>query len=95
MNQGFDDSKNVFTPYMHKRISFEHEREYRLLATCSGTGEPPPLLRESVDLNGVVDAIFASPKAPSWYQRALQRLVERYGFTWSVERSDLAGGPIL
>ena len=60
---------NLFFPYMHKRLSFEFEREYRLLAMWSPKSlevddhntvvrsepdDPPLFLRERVDL-GVFD----------------------------------------
>ncbi|MGI5523050.1 hypothetical protein ACQEUX_19250 [Micromonospora sp. CA-259024] len=100
---------NVFHPFLFKRRSFEHEREYRLLTMWSPKAirvdenqtvveaepdTPPTGLREAVELAELVEAVFISPEAPGWFHQVVQRLVGDYGQSWTVLHSDLASGPI-
>jgi hypothetical protein len=70
---------NVLFPFVHKRVSFAHESEYRLLAlwwpkvlekdehNTAVRTEPdlPPLsMREAVDLSQLIEAVYVSPDAP-------------------------------
>lgn len=100
---------NLFYPFLFKRRSFEHEREYRLLAHWSPKtlradehntvieaepDIPPTGLRESVDLTELVDQIFVSPEASDWFHKVVQKLAEDYGHTWTVQHSELGIDPI-
>ncbi|MFC7532323.1 hypothetical protein [Actinoplanes sp. GCM10030250] len=100
---------NLFNPFLFKRRSFEHEREYRLLTLWSPKAirvdehntvieaepdNPPIGLRETIDLTEMVDQIFVSPEASGWFHRVVQQLVKDYGHSWAVQHSDLSSDPI-
>jgi hypothetical protein len=100
---------NLFFPYIHKRLSFEFEREYRLLAMWSPKSlkpeepgaavrtepdTPPPFLRESVDLAGLIERVYVSPDAPDWVARVVQEVTRRYLANVDVVHSDLAADPV-
>ncbi|MGE6955014.1 hypothetical protein [Staphylococcus capitis] len=94
--------RNSFHPFLCKRRSFEHEREYRLMTTWSpqpiddegniapGSDIPPTGVRESVDLDDLVERVYVSPEAPGWFHGIVHRLVTDYGHDWVVEHSDLS-----
>lgn len=95
---------NMFYPFVHKRKSFEHERELRALIqelpTKDGqllTGVPNPQagLSVPVDLDMLVDGIFLSPTAPGWLTKLVTRVCARYGVKADVARSSLATEPIF
>lgn len=53
-------------PYRYKRRSFEHEREVRLVVQLvkgplDGTVDTPGNVRQSVDLDGLIDSIHVAP----------------------------------
>lgn len=100
---------NVFFPCVHKRSSFSHEREYRLLAMWTpGALErdadgkairlepdvPPALFREAIDLGRLVEAVYVSPDAPSWVARVVDEVTGKYMPGLSVRHSDLAADPV-
>ena len=76
---------NGFEPLLHKRKSFEHERELRaivldntyfeknsdLLGTKSGVYVP-------VDIEDLVDAIYIAPITEAWFENLMQNLMRRF-----------------
>lgn len=100
---------NLFFPLVHKRMSFQHESEYRLLtmwspevlavdenntATDTAPDDPPAFLRETVDLTGLIEAVYVSPDAPEWVAEVVSRTTERYLPEIDVRHSDLRADPI-
>lgn len=94
---------HLLAPFLHKRQSFEHEQEVRAIiqrmpdatlpdrvSPFAGTGGT----YAKVDLQILLEAIYVSPVAPSWYFDLVQRLVSRYGIAVNVHQSGLAGDPI-
>ena len=100
----FIPERNVFFPYVHKRLCFAYETEYRLIthwgpkvlekegdvAVRTEPDEPPAFLREAVDLQQLIEKIYVSPDAPSWAARAVIDVVHRYLSSVKVEHSALA-----
>lgn len=101
---------NVLYPYVHKRKSFAHESEYRLIslwfpktletnehkvAVQSEPDTPPPFLRESVDLNKLIEAVYISPDAPSWAAGVVTDVVHKYAPAAPVRQSDLGADPVV
>ncbi|HET6840756.1 MAG TPA: DUF2971 domain-containing protein [Candidatus Angelobacter sp.] len=87
---------------VHKRKSFEHERELRaivwLLATFGkqqdkidiNTYHPPPGISIQVNIKTLIRNIFVSPTAQSWYVDVVRSVLCRYGFDEiPVVQSDL------
>jgi hypothetical protein len=100
---------NLFFPYVHKRLSFAHEQEYRLLAmwspkvlemdehnaaVLSEPDNPPLFIRENVDLGLLLETVYVSPDAPSWVARVVANATEKYVDNVSVIQSDLAADPV-
>lgn len=101
-------SENIpYEPFMHKRESFAHEREIRLMTMSSHdpwtvVEEPvlidfaagPPGLTVPVDLDGLVENIYVAPNAPNWLGEVVRQVTEQYGFEFNVLQSDLGADPI-
>jgi hypothetical protein len=98
---------NLFDAFMHKRESFAHEREVRLIAMTGRSGphpteentvidlEPePPVIPISVDLESLVQMVYVAPNAPKWIGDIVQKVTARYSFDFTVRQSDLAIDPI-
>jgi hypothetical protein len=100
---------NMFFPYVHKRSSFAHENEYRLLTLWTPdvleTDErgnairtepevPPLFLREAVDLDHLVEAVYVSPEAPGWVARVVGEVTGKYMPGLAIRHSDLAADPV-
>ena len=95
--QGFPQG-NLFYPVMHKRISFAHEQEVRLVKTLPNfwglqSDLSPSGLVVEWPIEPTIDAIFVNPYAPDYYfdvvksviQRTIPNLVDR--LHWSKMRA--------
>lgn len=91
---------NAFSPFMHKRLSFEHEKEVRALvskvpsdtlleeAKIDGAGDYLP-----VDLNTLIEYVYVAPTTASWVRELVQVVLERYGIDRTVVQSSLDDRP--
>lgn len=101
---------NEFWALMHKRKSFAHEQEYRLMrswspevyetdennnVTRSAPDIPPPFLREPVNLKILVQAVYVAPDAVAWVESAIRKVTTTYAADIEVRRSDLGLGPVF
>ena len=76
-------SGNLFYPVMHKRISFAHEQEVRLvkIRVPDNWGLPhefcPPGIPVDWPLEPTVDAIYVDPYAPEYFYDVVRSVVRR------------------
>lgn len=97
----------TFEAFMHKRESFSHEKEVRLIMITGLTmphpteensaislGPEAPVLPVSVDLTRLMQEVFVAPNAPDWIADTVADVTSRYGFNFPVRQSDLARDPI-
>jgi hypothetical protein len=82
---------NVFYLALHKRKSFEHERELRALV-MSPDNSPGKLV--CVDLNSLIQNIFVAPNCPAWILDLVKKMVSRYGLNKKVFHSGLEQNPM-
>jgi hypothetical protein len=95
---------NAFYPFLHKRRSFEHERELRAviqkLPLVEGMGidlaQPSPDAGAyvPVDVDLLLETVFVSPAAPAWFHELVSSVVGKYGFNKEVRRSKLGEDPV-
>ena len=97
---------NLFSPYLRKRKSFEHESEVRLvlwsLETGNARGETHETLIANspaghgiqVDLNQMIESVFISPKATPWFLELVREVLKKYGYeALLVRQSDFDLSP--
>ena len=82
---------NVFYLALHKRKSFEHERELRALVMCADN-LPGKLI--AVDLTVLIQNIFVAPNCPIWIHDLVKKMVNRYGLAKRVLHSGLEQNPM-
>ena len=83
----FDD---LFFPFLFKRKSFQYEREVRIITdTSKSTIKLNDGLKINVDINQLIEKIYIHPKSENWYKKLVIELVERLGFDFEIEKSDL------
>jgi hypothetical protein len=95
--------KNILTPFLYKRRSFEHERELRALLNLSNKTELDNLELPAtpafngkwinVDLRFLIENIFVSPNSPNWYYDLVKDTVSVYKLNINVVRSSLEEQP--
>ena len=94
---------NAFWPIVHKRKSFEHEREIRAVICDLAKGfegfrnkKMPDIdgVWQNVDLASLVESVYVAPTAPQWFKETLQATITQFGFGFPVIRSALDESPI-
>lgn len=95
---------NSFTPFVHKRKSFEHEREVRAVIVKYPITEKGIVfdvetisdgLKIQVNVEGLIEKIHIAPSAPPWFADLVDGLVRRYGYSLSVLQSRLNDQPVF
>ena len=83
----FDDT---FFPFLFKRKSFQYEREIRIISDVSSDNlKINDGLKIDVDINQLIERIYIHPKSENWYKNLVIELVEKLGFGFTIEKSDL------
>ncbi|MEZ4853953.1 hypothetical protein [Flavobacterium sp.] len=83
----FDDN---FFPFLFKRKSFQYEREIRILTDVSNKSiSIDNGLKIEVNLSQLIEKIYIHPKSENWYKKLVIELVEKLGFDFKIEISDL------
>ncbi len=95
---------NGFWPYVHKRLSFEHEKELRVLAQeLPSTDKGFDFSRVNcefgktinIDLSALIENVYVSPAAPYWFYHVVSGVSKRYGFEFDIKQSLLSKEPIF
>ena len=104
----FPDPNNMLHSVMHKRRSFEHERELRAVISRVPTGEPRRLPADpqredfpdktgvwvTISLEQLIEKINVAPSSPSWFHDLVRKVVLRHKLDKQVEKSDLDASPL-
>jgi len=94
---------NSLYPFVHKRKSFEHERELRaVIQKLPSKGDALDLskpsfddgLYVSVDLDLLVDRIYLVPTCPKWLLELVKSLLIKYELDKDVLQSNLDDVPV-
>ncbi|MFH0989614.1 MAG: hypothetical protein V1799_06310 [bacterium] len=95
---------NAFYPLIHKRQSFEHEKELRAIVWLT-TDQKNRLNLESdskpdgvgvcVDISTLFEEVHVSPLAPSWFTDIVNRLLTDQGIKVIVEHSMIGKQPLF
>ncbi len=79
--------------FWYKRKSFEHEKEVRAILkdmNCPDKGKIVPC-----DLSILIEEVFVSPSAPSWFTQLVNDVNEKYGIKIKVSVSELIQEPFF
>lgn len=77
------DAQDFYAPVFHKRKSFEHEREVRLVAHRPGSTADSLLVE--VDLSRLLESVWLAPGTPENMQECVQTILAKF---------DLNGVPV-
>ena len=91
---------NGFSAYVHKRKSFEHERELRcIIWQVAGDNIDKVNFEQGgvkikVNLEKLIENIFVSPDSPPWLTELVIDVVKKFGINVTVTNSRLNDKPI-
>ena len=93
---------NTFHHFMHKRKSFEHENEVRVVINehastgrnnrgnkNQNSGKPV-----DIDLKSLIKHVHVAPNAPSWFVDLVNEVSNKYSIDATVTKSDLYAKPV-
>jgi hypothetical protein len=96
-------ANSILTPFMHKRKSFEHEKEVRAVIPTWKT-YPAPVnlfndtishgLKVNIDLVKLVELVYIPPTAQPWFAELVKAVIDKYGFNFPVVPSKMAEQPV-
>ena len=94
----FIPERNSFSPFLYKRLSFQHEREVRAIGSDEFPrkdrgGTPGGGKYVSIDISKLIHEIIVSPYEPAWLLPLIQSVSKRYGLDVSISQSTLADPP--
>ncbi|MBP6301949.1 MAG: hypothetical protein KBB37_06680 [Bacteroidia bacterium] len=98
------DAGNLFGPFVHKRKSFEHERELRgVLMKWPKSTNGIDFQEETiaggvpikVDIEELIEKIYVAPNAPRWFVDLVKTAIKRYGYNIEVIHSELSNAPMF
>lgn len=84
---------NMFLPLLHKRMSFQHEREVRALCTREGEPDKSAGCYCDIELEKLVGEIVVAPFAEDWFVDLVRSLADRHALGDRVRRSTLSDTP--
>lgn len=86
-------SNDIYAPYTHKRISFEHEKEVRAVYVAPYDDNNEPLFEFGVpiecDVKVLIEKIYISPTAPTWFEELVRSICGKYGLDKKIIKSNL------
>ncbi|MBN1917434.1 MAG: DUF2971 domain-containing protein [Verrucomicrobia bacterium] len=95
---------DFFWPFVHKRTSFEHEKEVRAVThdlphNADGldlTAEPTDDgCWKAVGLSALITQVYVAPGCRPWFADLVKKVTERYSLDKPVEQSSLDSAPFL
>ncbi len=92
---------NSFWPFLHKRKSFTHERELRLIQWKEVTKDkvwypnPEEGYWLPVKMQSLIERIFVSPNSSQWYVDLVIAVIEKFCPGIEVKQSELGKTPVF
>ena len=95
--------ENAFQPFFNKRCSFSCENEVRAIVSplfqtpppLSVSLNPPNGMALAIDVNLLIEDVYAAPETPDWIRDALQSVLDRFNLNRNVRRSSLSESPVF
>lgn len=96
----FPEDVDRLAPYIHKRLSFHHERELRVIIRRQRSAQFEPGIKSPgmyvpVDLKRLLANVFVSPRGPRWFYDLVCSVSNQLGIRRSlVAQSSMRSAPI-
>ena len=91
---------NALYPFVHKRKSFEHEREIRAVISEWGNynqreSNPSSGKQITINLENLVEKVYVAPTSQVWFAELVENITKKYDFKVAVTTSSLDEKPIF
>jgi len=91
---------NKFSAFLHKRKSFEHEKELRCIIWKSGFNNSTKInldnggVKVEVNLMKLIENVYVSPDSPTWFTELVKEVSEEFEVNVPVINSRINDTPI-
>ena len=100
------DTSNWLSPFIHKRKSYEHEKEIRAVILKHpinkdtkkfdfNAGTISDGLQVKVNLELLIESIYVAPSSPEWFKDLVDAVVKKYNYNSPVIQSKLDDHPLF
>jgi len=94
---------DLLRPFMHKRKSFEHERELRAIISLEAEDEDTWVgytvgsvgRTVSIKLDDLIEKVYVAPTSPAWFADLVRSVMSKYGLDKPVVLSCLDEKPVF
>lgn len=99
--KAFIPFSNLLSPFLHKRKSFEHERELRCLIWQTDNSPNANYnlnsggVKIKIDLHELIENVYISPDSPAWLTNLLQDIIQKYSLEISIINSRIKALPLF
>ncbi len=92
---------NLLFPFVHKRLSFAHEQEIRVVV--QDNPNLPNFVKEirpdgiwkKLDLSLLIEEIYVAPTSPTWFHELVEKVISKYELNKPVIQSTLDKEPFF
>jgi hypothetical protein len=90
---------NMMVPFLHKRRSYEHEKEIRAIVTRFPADEAEPWehpgilangIGISVNLHQLIQGVQVAPGSQPWFLDLVKSVCKAYGFAFDIGQSEMS-----
>ena len=85
---------NLFYYVMSKRKEYEYEREVRSVYAVTELSQEKSK-KFKINLMALIDEIYVSPSCSSYFAAVVEDIIKKYGYNFSVRKSELLKAPKL
>jgi len=94
---------NLNAPFIHKRLEYIHEKEYRVLYEIPNTNQRENFWENQkndkgllipINVNTLIDKIILAPTADNKAKTKIENVLKKYNFNFQIENSKLNDEPI-
>jgi len=99
------ENANLYSPFLYKRKSFEHERELRAIVIKPPRMGPKGLdfTTDTIDtgilipiqLSILIEKVYVAPSAPNWFARLVESTTAKYNHNFPIIQSSLSNAQPL
>lgn len=96
LQEGFTLNSNILSPFIHKRMAFEYEKEVRaFLWFPEADSRSISSVVANVDFEQLIETIRIRPGAPHWERQTIEKLIGKYGLGMKVISSEIDTEPMF
>lgn len=102
-NSTWVPERNIMSPFLHKRLSYEFERELRAIISKLPLNNNKidfsiELFKDGlyvdIDLDTLIENIYICPTAPEWFCELMVTVIRKFGYDFNVVKSSLCENPV-